>query len=60
VADYKAGKLGRKAVLICSFEVAKMDAGFQNVFIERNVRVVDDEGEVHLVKRRCCPHAANH
>ncbi len=55
VNDYQAGKLGRKAVLICSFEVAKMDAGFQNVSIERNVRVVDDEGEVHLVKRRCCP-----
>jgi hypothetical protein len=55
VADYQAGKLGHKAVLICSFEVAKMDAGFEEVSIEKLVRVVDDEGEVHLVKRRCCP-----
>ncbi len=55
VEDYKAGKLGRKAVLICSFEVAKMGAGFKDVSITQMVRVVADNGDVSLVRKKCCP-----
>lgn len=55
VEDYKAGKLGRKAVLICSFEVAKMDAGFKDVSVTQLVRVVADNGDVSMVRARCCP-----
>jgi hypothetical protein len=57
VDDYQAGKLGRKAVLICSFEVAKMDAGFEDALVKQNIFVKEEvNGELHqgLVKRKCC------
>lgn len=56
--DYRAGKLGRKAVAVVSIESAKYDAGdAQGLNVFRTHAVIEDEetGENRRVARLICP-----
>ncbi len=56
--DYRAGKLGRKAVAVVSLESAKYDAGDEpgiRVFKNHSVEADEETGELYRVERNICP-----